>query len=207
MTGALTESCWQWSRGWGEGVLFEAPPLGPQSCTITAKPTPPTTRRQLQATSNLHLRLWILLLPSHGRTRCPNNQTLTMNADPSPTLTVLVCSTGSSDFFSIVSIHYLPPSLCLLCYLRNNSTTYLSSHCWSCWLLTGIPWFVCLSGCLTLNLTPGHELRGKHMWYATPCVQVFLYVWCVIDGICKKLSKVSKHLLANLHGNIRLSRD
>lgn len=45
------------------------------------------------------------------------------------------------------------------------------------------------------------------MWYVTPCAQDCLCVQCVIDGICEKLSKVSTYFPANLHGNIRLSKD
>lgn len=46
------------------------------------------------------------------------------------------------------------------------------------------------------------------MWYVVACVRERVCVLRhVIDGICKKLSEFSKHLLANLDGNICLSRD
>lgn len=102
------------------GALQTSPPLGFQSYTITANPplphTPPTTRRMRQATSNLLLqRSALSLCPvSHSRTRCSNNQTTAMIAEPSPKLIVLLCPIGSKWFLLLFLFVYSPPSLCLL---------------------------------------------------------------------------------------------
>lgn len=204
---SVTDSCWQWSRGWGEGRCKQAP-LWDSRVTPSQQTHPcPTTRRMRQTTSNLLLQRSVppLCPVSHGHTRCPNNQTTAMIAEPSPKLIVLVCPIGSKWFLLLFLFVYYPPSPCLLGYWPKICTIYLFSICW------GLPWIPCwdwLSGCWIPNLTPGYEWRGKHMWYVIPCVRKCVCVLRhVIDGICKKLSEFSKHLLANLDGNICLSRD
>lgn len=79
-------------QGLRGGALQTTHPPGTHSYAITANPppgNPPTNRWPLICLYTAEFFFFSLSL-SDGRTRCPNNQTLAMSADPSPRLIVLV---------------------------------------------------------------------------------------------------------------------
>lgn len=183
------------------GALQTNPPSGNPELRHQGKPTTTPHPAHHPSTAKLPLQHWILLVSfPHCRARCPNNQTPAMSADPSQRLIVLVLLYRLWVLLSSFCFLFIIPPPLLLLLFTENLFIFLTG----CHHEFHVEW---LSACLIPNLTPGHELQEKHMRYLTPCVQLCLYVWCIIDGICKKLPKVSKHLLANLNGNITHSRD